>query len=134
MVIFRRIDCGLSNIVEETIPRTRLTCDRERTLQAWTNIMGACVHFQKCNLVLRATHGCFAGSDVAPLLDEAAESYPERNSMTDLQSADIFTRALTPNKWDHAIRLLGARVDLPEKLEDVCEKISSVMRSVKSKS
>ena len=40
---------------------------------------------------------------------------------TDMQSADIFTKALPPNKWDHAIRLLGIRVDLPEKLEDVRE-------------
>ena len=40
---------------------------------------------------------------------------------TDMQSADIFTKALPPNKWDHAIRLLGIRVDLPEKLQDVRE-------------
>ena len=40
---------------------------------------------------------------------------------TDMQSADIFTKALPPNKSDHAIRLLGIRVDLPEKLEDVRE-------------
>ena len=36
---------------------------------------------------------------------------------TDMQSADIFTKALPPNKRDRAIRLLGIRVDLPEKLE-----------------
>ena len=40
---------------------------------------------------------------------------------TDTQSADIFTKALPPNKWDHAIRLLGIRVDLPERLEDARE-------------
>ena len=44
---------------------------------------------------------------------------------TDMQSADIFTKALPPNKWDHAIRLLGIRVDLPEKLEDVRESRSA---------
>ena len=44
---------------------------------------------------------------------------------TDMQSAAICTKALPPNKWDHAIRLLGIRVDLPEKLEDVRESISA---------
>ena len=44
---------------------------------------------------------------------------------TDMQSADIFTKALPPNKWDHAIRLLGICVDLPEKLEDVRESRSA---------
>ena len=46
-------------------------------------------------------------------------------AQTDMQSADIFTKALPPNKWDHAIRLLGIRVDLPEKLEDVRESRSA---------
>ena len=38
---------------------------------------------------------------------------------TDLQAADIFTKTLPPLKWDHALKLLGIRTDLPEKLEDV---------------
>ena len=37
---------------------------------------------------------------------------------TDFQAADIFTKALPPHKWDHALRLLGMRTDLPEELED----------------
>ena len=37
---------------------------------------------------------------------------------TDFQTADIFTKALPPHKWDHALRLLGMRTDLPEELED----------------
>ena len=28
---------------------------------------------------------------------------------TDLQAADIFTQALQPLKWDHALNLLGMR-------------------------
>ena len=38
---------------------------------------------------------------------------------TDLQAADIFTKALQPLKWDHALKLLGIRTNLPEKLKDV---------------
>ena len=38
---------------------------------------------------------------------------------TDLQAADIFTKALQPLKWDHALKLLGIRTNLPEKLQDV---------------
>ena len=34
---------------------------------------------------------------------------------TDLQAADIFTKALQPLKWDRALKLLN----LPEKLKDV---------------
>ena len=52
---------------------------------------------------------------------------------TDMQSADIFRKALPPNKWDHARRLLGIRVDLPDKLEDVREKISAKTAAFKKK-
>ena len=38
---------------------------------------------------------------------------------TDLQAADIFTKALQALKWDHALKLLGIRTNLPEKLKDV---------------
>ena len=38
---------------------------------------------------------------------------------TNLQAADIFTKALQPVKWDHALTLLGIRTNLPEKLKDV---------------
>ena len=43
---------------------------------------------------------------------------------TDFQAADIFTKALPPRKWGHALRLLGGmRTDLPEELEDTRFKI-----------
>ena len=32
---------------------------------------------------------------------------------TDFQAADIFTKALAPNKWDHALKLLGMDTTLP---------------------
>ena len=38
---------------------------------------------------------------------------------TESQAADIFTKALAPQKWDHALKLLGIRTDLPEVLVDV---------------
>ena len=34
-----------------------------------------------------------------------------------LQAADVFTKALVPQKWDNAIQLLGMRSDLPEDLK-----------------
>ena len=37
---------------------------------------------------------------------------------TNLQAADIFTKALPPQKWDNALKLLGIRQSLPEVLED----------------
>ena len=37
---------------------------------------------------------------------------------TNLQAADIFTKALLPQKWDNALKLLGIRQSLPEVLED----------------
>ena len=43
---------------------------------------------------------------------------------TDLQAADIFTKALQPLKWDHALKLLGIRTNLPEKLKDVRPEMS----------
>ena len=43
---------------------------------------------------------------------------------TDLQAADIFTKALQPLKWDHALKLLGIRTSLPEKLKDVRPEMS----------
>ena len=33
-------------------------------------------------------------------------------------AADIFTKALPPQKWDNALKLLGIRQSLPEVLED----------------
>ena len=33
--------------------------------------------------------------------------------VTDEQAADIFTKALPPQKWGNALTLLGIRVDLP---------------------
>ena len=43
---------------------------------------------------------------------------------TDLQAADIFTKELQPLKWDHALKLLGIRTNLPEKLKDVRPEMS----------
>ena len=43
---------------------------------------------------------------------------------TDLQAADIFTKALQPLKWDHALKRLGIRTHLPEKLKDVRPEMS----------
>lgn len=37
---------------------------------------------------------------------------------TDKQAADIFTKALPPQKWGPALQLLGIRVDLPRTLKD----------------
>ncbi|CAE6942204.1 RE1 [Symbiodinium sp. CCMP2592] len=37
---------------------------------------------------------------------------------TNLQAADIFTKALPPQKWDNALKLLGMRQKLPEVLVD----------------
>ena len=37
---------------------------------------------------------------------------------TNLQAADIFTKALPPQKWDNALKLLGMRQNLPEVLVD----------------
>ncbi|CAE7028491.1 GIP [Symbiodinium sp. CCMP2592] len=37
---------------------------------------------------------------------------------TNLQAADIFTKALPPQKWDNALKLLGMRQKLPEILVD----------------
>ena len=37
---------------------------------------------------------------------------------TNLQAADMFTKALPPQKWDNALKLLGIRQSLPEVLED----------------
>ncbi|CAE7293066.1 GIP [Symbiodinium sp. CCMP2592] len=37
---------------------------------------------------------------------------------TNLQAADIFTKALPPQKWDNALKLLGMRQNLPEILVD----------------
>ena len=36
---------------------------------------------------------------------------------TDVQAADIFTKALPPQKWGAALRLLGIRVDIPGELK-----------------
>ena len=38
---------------------------------------------------------------------------------TNSQAADIFTKALAPQKWDNAVRLPGMRQKLPEVLLDV---------------
>ena len=38
---------------------------------------------------------------------------------TESLAADIFTKALAPQKRDHALKLLGIRTDLPEVLVDV---------------
>ena len=35
---------------------------------------------------------------------------------TDLQIADIFTKALTPQKWGNALKLLGIRTDYPDEI------------------
>eukprot|EP00439_Symbiodinium_sp_Y106_P039865 s7759_g4.t2 len=37
---------------------------------------------------------------------------------TNLQAADIFTKALPPQQWDNALKLLGMRQNLPEVLVD----------------
>ena len=44
---------------------------------------------------------------------------------TDVQAADIFTKALPPQKWGPALRLLGIRVDLPPELKDHSEGAAS---------
>ena len=43
----------------------------------------------------------------------------------DVQAADIFTKALPPQKWGAALRLLGIRVDLPPELKDHSEGAAS---------
>eukprot|EP00435_Cladocopium_sp_Y103_P065053 s1330_g26.t2 len=40
---------------------------------------------------------------------------------TDDQAADIFTKALPPQKWGPALKLLGVRVDLPDDLSKLRE-------------
>ena len=47
------------------------------------------------------------------------DNIPIERVKTDLQSADICTKALQPNIWD------GIRVDFPDKLADVREKASA---------
>ena len=37
---------------------------------------------------------------------------------TTQQAADIFTKALPPQKWDNALKLLGIRQSMPKILED----------------
>ena len=37
---------------------------------------------------------------------------------TNLQAADIFTKALPPQKWDNTLKLANIRQSLPEVLED----------------
>ena len=45
VVIFGRMDNPVSDFVKETIPRMRLTCDRERTVHAWAVLDMSCSHF-----------------------------------------------------------------------------------------
>ncbi|CAE7856329.1 unnamed protein product [Symbiodinium microadriaticum] len=65
---------------------------------------------------IACTHKVNLGS-IAEVLDEddVKLHYVETNS----QAADIFTKALAPQKWDNALRLLGMRQKLPEVLVDV---------------
>ena len=44
---------------------------------------------------------------------------------TDDQAADIFTKALPPQKWAAALRLLGIRIDLPSELKQSTEGAAS---------
>ena len=44
--------------------------------------------------------------------DDVDLEYVETNS----QAADILTKALPPQEWDNALRLLGMRQNLPEVL------------------
>ena len=39
---------------------------------------------------------------------------------TDRQAADIFTKALEPQKWQNALNLLGMRIDAGECINSVC--------------
>ena len=52
VVIFGRMDNPVSEFVKETIPRMRLTCERERTLHAWSVVDPSCRQFAGHELAL----------------------------------------------------------------------------------
>ncbi|CAE7560940.1 RE1 [Symbiodinium natans] len=65
---------------------------------------------------IQRTHKVNLGSIAEQLDQEDVElTYVDTN----LQAADIFTKALPPNKWDNALKLLGIRQKLPEVLVDI---------------
>ena len=62
------------------------------------------------------THKVNLGSIAEVLEDEdICIEYIDTND----QAADIFTKALTPNKWDNALNLLGISRDLPLDLKSL---------------
>ena len=65
---------------------------------------------------IQRTHKVNLGSIAEQLSEEDVElTYVE----TTWQAADIFTKALPPQKWDNALKLLGMRQKLPVELTDI---------------
>lgn len=62
---------------------------------------------------IQRTHKVNLGSLSEQFSDEHVKLF---YCQTNDQAADIFTKALPPQKWGHALQLLGMRTDLPNEL------------------
>ena len=51
---------------------------------------------------------------------------------TSAQAAEIFTKALPPQKWDNALKLLGLRQSLPAVLQDQRQLPTKLLPKAKS--